>query len=322
MDQLEDKNITQEDMKWDTMKICIAIGLSLVFATTLSSLAFSMYLKIAENGKWSQLAFIGDYWAGHLGILSLALLMLSFYYQRNEFNLQKKELSIQNKMLDRQCKMLEADIRQQSGHFLLDSLKELSKNFEFFYSFSDNIQNIPQRGIPALRQLLIDEKMNSEELLILLDLRSLCDFISLARAAKETFKGLQGLDKGINERICKVLLPLEVEIYFEKLEQARNEQLENISKMKLPYRQSSRLTELVEAGWRIEQYKFRNMIHVSLIHDLKSEQYVSKTQDDQLLIEIFDELLSDKDLASISTLTAIGKKNQRIKETNPTKDKE
>lgn len=251
---------TQQSPKYPLLKAGMLIAMCFVTAITLTSMVASAFVRW-QGGNWETLSFVGSFWAGHLGSLALLFLAWSLYIQQREFDLQRKDFRRQTEVLNEQRKAMEDQLRMmQRDHdqgnllFLMEHLKELSRELEFTVHVYEDDRIIPVRSVAGICVYLEWQQSDRDALGVFVkDYRLLREYVSVIDHMEATLDGDPVGPARTIRKLCDFLYPPELRDFYEQLVTERKHSESEIDALHLSEASRRRLRALIVDGWRVER---------------------------------------------------------------------
>jgi len=230
-----------------------------ILAVSLVSLTLSAYQVSQGILRWSDLSNIGEFWNGHLGMVTLVVIAVGLYVQARQFDSQLH--------IERQERL---DLRREHAYTVLqlieakiERLTESVQAFELGRDESGLVKCTEQKGlwgvVDALRNV---QRVKAEDYELWVDERVLDVYIRTLNARVAIWKSISALniELGAEEPIDSFFLnegvitgEHEIAGYLDDLRKERDRFFEGLRSRNVAVEITDILARMTRDGWRIAE---------------------------------------------------------------------
>lgn len=230
-----------------------------ILAVSLVSLTLSAYQVSQGILRWSDLSNIGEFWNGHLGMVTLVVIAVGLYVQARQFDSQLH--------IERQERL---DLRREHAYTVLqlieakiERLTESIQAFELGRDESGLVKCTEQKGlwgvVDALRNI---QRVKAEDYELWIDERVLDVYIRTLNARIAIWQRISALniELGAEEPIDSFFLDEgvitgehEIAGYLDNLRKGRDQFFEGLRSRNIAVEITDVLARMTRDGWRIAE---------------------------------------------------------------------
>ncbi len=270
-----DKQAEKGRLNWFEVFVwgLVAVSLSIVITSLIES-AIMRY----QGVKWEDVAHVGDFWGGHLNSLALSALALGLLYQKRLLDGQRQELEKTQESLTKQLQAIENDTTQQSVHFLLAQLHEMSHKIEWVVTvlkLEGQPEHIRGKGIRDLSYHLGRQEGQPDLMYITVWPTELDEYINVSDATISELDKLNSSSGEMVKTVLGVLCPEALRSFHNSLTRKVNEDIAQWETMQLPESTRDILKFLSKRGYRFEILDVGEQYQVLAFNELEGAHYSS-----------------------------------------------